>query len=126
MITQINLSEFIDLDLRSEHNYDWDVRPFTSHMSDVWGEANRVINYYIQWIQEQTPAAYERLISQTNLFHDVCSMIYANSTIVEDGKFELKIAQWELYDYILWGNSLKNDDKRVMRWFNQWVFNATH
>ena len=124
MITQVTLSEFIKIELSSDHNYDWDVRPFESHMSDVWGEANRVIKYYIQWRQEQTPAAHNKLILQINLFHDICSMIYANSTIVDDGKFELKIAQWELYDYVLWENSLKNDDKRVMRWFDQWIFSV--
>jgi len=126
MITQVDFLTFMKTDLSSEHNYDWDVRPFESHMSDVWGEANRIIKYHIQWKQEQTSASHDKLISQINLFHDLCSMIYANATIIDDGKFELKIAQWELYDYVLWENSLNNNDKNVMRWYDQWVFSICH
>ena len=101
--------DFIKTDLASDIDFSWDVRPFVSHMSDVWGEANRVIQYYDAWQNDKTENKHENFLQQINLFHDVCANIYANNTVFEEGKFELKIAQWELYDYCLWDNTFNNN-----------------
>jgi hypothetical protein len=125
-MNKLSWQEFVQTDLAAETDYSWDVRPFVSHMSDVWGEANRVIQYYDEWRVEKTEECRQRFMQQIKLFHDICANIYANSTVFEEGKFELKLAQWELYDYCLWDNTFDNDSKRVMRWFNEWAFQANY
>ena len=49
MFISLSWQDFINTDLTSGVDYSWDVRPFVSHMSDVWGEANRAIQYFDEW-----------------------------------------------------------------------------
>jgi len=42
----------------------------------------------------------------------------------EGAKWELKFAEWELYDFILWDNELKNSRKSVTLWFDEWCYNT--
>ncbi|MCL1884094.1 MAG: hypothetical protein FWF81_10135 [Defluviitaleaceae bacterium] len=125
-MNKLGWQDFINADLASDVDYSWDVRPFVSHMSDVWGEANRAIKYFDEWKNNETHDSYEKFMQQINLFHDICANIYANSTVFEEGKFELKLAQWELYDYCLWDNTFKNNSKSVMRWFDEWAYQANY
>jgi len=68
----------------------------------------------------------EKFMQQIDLFHSICANIYANSTVYEEGKFELKLAQWELYDYCLWDNTFGNNSKSIMRWFDEWAYQANY
>ena len=125
-MNKLSWQDFIKVDLTSDVDYSWDVRPFVSHMSDVWGEANRVIQYFDEWRNEDTNDNHEKFLCQISFFHDVCANIYANNTVFEEGKFELKLAQWELYDYCLWDNTFGNNSKSVMRWFDEWAYQANY
>ncbi|MBR5376218.1 MAG: hypothetical protein IK139_02955 [Lachnospiraceae bacterium] len=39
-------------------------------------------------------------------------------------KWELKIAEWELYDFVLWDNLFRNTRKSVTLWFDEWCYST--
>jgi len=85
-------------------------RNFVLQMMDVWGEADKVIQAYKN-------NKKENILKQLSNFHDVCNIIYLNENIDEKIKWELKVAEWELYDFCLWENLFQNDATSVMKWF---------
>ena len=94
-------------------------RNFILLMMDVWGEANKVIEIF------QTKNT-EAILKQLSNFHDVCNIIYLNDDIDDEVKWELKVAEWEIYDYCLWDNEFQNDSSSIMRWFNQWCYDVNY
>ena len=88
-------------------------------LMDIWGEANKVIQAYIK-------SNTEDVQKQLSNFHDVCSIIYLNNKIDENIKWELKVAEWEMYDFCLWDNRFHNDTTSVMKWFDQWCYDINH
>jgi hypothetical protein len=49
-------------------------------------------------------------------------VVYLNDDISEYYKEELKVAEWSLYDYMLWGNNLNYNAKGVTAWFDEWLY----
>jgi hypothetical protein len=88
-------------------------------MMDIWGEADKAVQAYLSSNTEAT-------VKQLSNFHDVCNIIYSNPSIDNDTKWELKVAEWELYDFCLWDNSFHNDSSSVMKWFDQWCYDINH
>lgn len=82
-----------------------------NQMNDVWGEANRAVT-----------GGYsgDALVHQMASFSQMCLRIYSNPEISNAIKSELRHAEWELYDFCLWNNELKNDAATVMQWFDRW------
>ena len=98
---------------------DWTDRTFFSQMNDVWGEANKAV-------ESSSEGRTDKLIRQLKVFSDICSIIYMNPNITDGAKFELREAEWELYDFCLWDNELHNTPKSVMRWFDQWLYDINY
>ena len=89
---------------------------------DVWGEVDGVMSLYDKWKNKK--ASLEDVISQLECVHNCCYTIYSDPKASEGIKWELKVAEWELYDFILWDNSFRNNRKSVTLWFDEWCYNT--
>ena len=98
---------------------DWSNRTFFSQMSDVWGEANKAVEI-------SGEGRTDKLIQQLKVFSEICSIIYVNPNITDGAKYELREAEWELYDFCIWNNELLNTPKSVMKWFDQWLYDINY
>ena len=123
-MNKMALDDFI---IRANDSPKWDPvsltelmdRNFLLQMMDVWGEADKVIKTHEK-------SNTEEIIKQLSNFHDVCNIIYLNENIDDNVKWELKVAEWELFDYCLWDNLFKNDSVSVMKWFDQWCYDINY
>jgi hypothetical protein len=119
---KLSLDEFI---VQPQDSPKWDLdslnelmsRDFVFQMMDVWGEANKAIQIH------QTNNT-EAILKQLLNLHDVCNIVYFNDNIHNDVKWELKVAEWEIFDYCLWDNEFQNDSDSVMKWFDQWCYDV--
>jgi len=86
-----------------------------SQMLDVYGEVERLMKYY----ENNEP---EKVKRQVEIIHNLCAAIHSptNQKATIGVRKELKAAQWELYDFCLWGNTANNTKKDVMEWFDYW------
>lgn len=89
---------------------------------DVWGEVDGVMSLYDKWKKKK--ASLEDVISQLECVHNCCYTIYSDPKATDGIKWELKVAEWELYDFILWDNTFKNNRKSVTLWFDEWCYNT--
>jgi hypothetical protein len=87
-------------------------------MQDIYGEAFRVIKFYSTGNTE--------LKKQWDVFDMFCNMTYLAPRTTAGERETLKIAAWEIYDYVFGKNEFKNDSKTAMRWFNQWIFDVNY
>ena len=123
-MNKMALDDFI---ARANDNPKWDSvsltelmdRNFLLQMMDVWGEAEKVIKSFEK-------SNNDDVIKQLSNFHDVCNIIYLNENIDDNVKWELKVAEWELFDYCLWDNLFHNDSVSVMKWFDQWCYDINY
>jgi hypothetical protein len=92
-------------------------RNFIYQMMDVWGEADKAV-------QTHQTKNTEAILKQLSNLHDVCNIVYINDDISDDVKWELKVAEWEIFDYCLWDNEFQNDSASIMRWFDQWCYDV--
>lgn len=96
----------------------WAQRSFKQQMQDVYGEAYRLVKY--------SQEGSSKLSAQWDVFDGFCAMTYLSPNITKGEKDTLRLAEWELYDYVFGDNTFKNDSASVMRWFNQWMFNVNY
>ncbi len=89
---------------------------------DVWGEVDSSLSLYDKW--KKGKASKEDVLSQLECVHRCCYTIYSDGKASKGIKWELKIAEWELYDFILWDNYLQNTRKSVTLWFDEWCYNT--
>ena len=89
-------------------------------MLDVWGEMSGSVESYKKY--EKKKLTKEELFNQLSAFHRICCTVYKASNITDGAKWELKVAEWELYDFMLWNNEFHNTIKSVTSWFDQWCF----
>ena len=68
----------------------------------------------------------EKVAKQWEVFDLFCSMTYLAPTTTKGERETLKLAQWELYDYVFGKNDFRNSSESVMRWFNQWIFDINY
>ncbi len=96
----------------------WASRSFKEQMQDIYGEAARLIKYHRE--------SKEKVAKQWEVFDLFCSMTYLAPTTTKGERETLKLAQWELYDYVFGKNDFRNSSESVMRWFNQWIFDINY
>ena len=108
-----------DLGTESQEISDWHERTFFSQMNDVWGEANKAVEI-------SSEGRTNKLIRQLKVFSEICSIIYMNPNITDGAKYELREAEWEIYDFCLWNNELHNTPESVMKWFDQWLYDINY
>ena len=121
---KMTLDDFI---VQEHDNPKWDPASLTELMErnlvlqfmDIWGEANKVLQAYKK-------SNADDIIKQLRNLHDVCNIIYVNDNIDENIKWELKVAEWELFDFCLWDNQFQNDSASVMKWFDQWCYDINY
>ena len=95
-------------------------RTFLFQMADVTGEVIRLVRRFEDWKNNNTDERkYHTVVNYLNIVHKFCYIVHSCPNVTDEEKRELKQAQWELYDYCLWGNERKNDAKSVMKWFDQ-------
>ena len=89
---------------------------------DVWGEVDASMSLYDRW--KKNKISKEDLMSQLECVHNCCYTIYSDPKASDGIKWELKVAEWELYDFMLWDNLFKNSKKSVTLWFDEWCYNT--
>ncbi len=89
---------------------------------DVWGEVDSTMQLYDKCKKKK--ANIEDVQEQLESVHNACYTIYSNPRVTEGAKWELKVAEWELYDFILWDNTWNNTRKTVTGWFDEWCYIA--
>lgn len=93
-----------------------EVSNLRSQMIDIWEEINKCVN-----------KPCNSLENQLDLVHKLCLKIYSNPKISDGFKYELKVAQWELYDFCLWGNRWNNSKESLMSaWFDLWLYEINY
>ncbi len=91
-------------------------------LMDVWGEVDSSLALYDKW--KKGKADIEDVKAQLECVHNCCYTIYSDPKASEGIIWELKIAEWELYDFVLWDNQFKNTRKTVTTWFDEWCYQA--
>lgn len=104
----------------------WYERNFLSQMMDIWGEADKTMAAYNKWKNDKNDQNYEAIKSHINVLDKYCRVIYSDRSKSEGKKYELKVAEWELLDFIFWDNLFENDEKSVMKWFNQFCYDINY
>lgn len=96
----------------------WSERSFKQQMQDIYGEAHRLVKYHRE--------GSEKLSAQWDVFDMFCSMTLLDPSTTKGERDTLRLAEWELYDYVFGDNTFRNTDETVMRWFNQWIFDVNY
>lgn len=91
-------------------------------MLDVWGEVDSALILYDKW--KKGKAERTDLEEQLECVHNCCFVIYSDDKASAGIKWELKVAEWELYDFTLWDNRFKNNRKTVTLWFDEWCYDT--
>lgn len=89
---------------------------------DVWGEVDSALSIYDRW--KKGKADEKDVKEQLECVHNCCYTVYSDEKASEGIKWELKVAEWELYDFVLWDNSFKNNRRSVTLWFDEWCYNT--
>ncbi len=91
-----------------------------SIMLDVWGEMSGTVEAYKKLRKKKlSPEDFQ---NQIEAFHRICCTVYSSPNVTPGAKWELKVAEWEIYDFVLWNNEFHNTIKTVTNWFDQWCF----
>ena len=119
---KMTLDEFLEYEEQSEISNTWDSwhnRSLFAKMMDIWAAADEVVKIYNQ--------DKSSLLHQISNLHDLCRQIYSSYKYSYGFKWELKIAEWELYDFCLWDNTFQNTADTIMkRWFDQWCYDINY
>ena len=124
----VPLKEFLNNDDSAETLADVDAevlkmrqsRTLYRQMMDVWGEMSGSVESYKKLKKKKLTK--EELFDQLRAFHRICCTVYSSSNITDGAKWELKVAEWELYDFMLWNNEFHNTIKSVTYWFDEWCY----
>ena len=119
---KIPLSEFLKLKPKQMWDDDltkeWSDKNFYLKMMDIYGEANNVVRLY--------KSNEENIVKQFSNLHNLCNIMVLDERIDKGTKDELRTAEWEILDFCLWDNLFHNDEKSVMKWFNQWCYDINY
>lgn len=127
---KINLDDFIKKDydediidkIPSDILESWHNRTIYSQLLDVWGEANRAFEMWKDFKAKKNKYQLKDIEDQLDNMNRLCNIIYHDNSVTDGMKYELKVAEWELYDFCLWNNIRKYNKNNIMSWFNQWCF----
>ncbi len=118
----MTLDEFVNRPLVYEGRADeldsWSERSFKQQMQDIYGEAHRFIKFHRE--------GSDRLSDQWDVLDAFCMMTYLDPSTTCGERETLKLAEWELYDYVFGDNVFRNNDESIMRWFNQWIYDVNY
>lgn len=112
---EVSLNDYLKEQYEEKNN---EMRSPFSVLMDVWGEANHATEIPIE--------DKELLKKQLNTLHSICCSFYENGNFDDSEKEELKIAEWELNDYLLGKNERMYSKDGVMSWFNQWCYQINY
>lgn len=96
----------------------WANRTFKQQMQDIYGEAARLIKQHLE--------NNDCIDAQWDVLDLFCTMTYLSPSNTPEKIETLKLAEWELYDFVFGENVFHNTSESVMRWFNQWVFDINY
>ena len=118
----MTLEEFIEKPVvytgRNDELDAWGERSFKQQMQDIYGEAYRLIKFYRE--------DKDKLSGQWDVHDTFCAMTCLDPATTHGERETLRIAEWELYDFVFGDNVFRNDEKSVMRWFNQWMYDVNY
>ena len=97
-------------------------RPFHIQICDIVGEAIRLSRSYEKW-KTSGKGEHAGGVIYLNLIHKLCFLAHSNPNFTDEEKSILRAAQWEQYDFYLWGNKCNNTSESVMNWFNNYMEN---
>lgn len=77
---------------------------------------------WVAWDEDPTDTLRASLERQLEAVDRICYRIYNDDTVPDTRKRTLRIAEWELWDFCLWGNTFHNTAETATRWFDQWRY----
>ena len=98
---------------------EWLDMGFFQQMNDIWAIASSIIEFHKANDKDNIIILLEKL-------SNLCNIIYNDPETDEGKKWEICYAEWELYDFCLWDNSMNNNYNSVMRWFDQWCYDINY
>lgn len=107
--------DFSLTDVDSSYVHSWSERSFFSQMLDAWGEMDFTLKSFEMGKSDE-------VLQHAKMLHEVCCLIYANPNVFDEEKETLKYAEWEFFNYVLWGSN----DKSAVYWFNQWNYDINY
>ena len=87
---------------------------------DLWDEVDNTVRLYEKYKTTKIEQDKLYFMEQLKCVTRDCLIICSDPKISNGFKFELKIAEYELYDYMLYDNLFNNTSESVMYWFDQW------
>jgi len=102
----------------------WSTRNFFSQMMDVWGEVDKLPELYEKYKNTENFSAF---IKQLEMVSKLCRIVRNCPECTIGEKEELKMAEWELYDFYEGDNTFNNTDGRAAaKWFDQWCYDINY
>ncbi len=99
----------------------WNTRSFMSQMIDVWGEVDKLSDF------SKSKSDIDKLIKQIKLVSKLCRVVRNCPNNTDGEKYDIKMAEWELYDYYFGDNIFNNDSPEMAaNWFNQWCYDINY
>ena len=97
----------------------WHLRSFYWQMIDVWSQVDQAKWLWRRWSRTKMDSDYTSFVNKMREVHNFCCIVRADPYNSHGAKWELKVAEWELYDFFFWDNSFQNSIDSVSRWFDE-------
>lgn len=97
----------------------WHLHSFYWQMMDVWSEVEQAKWLWRKWNRTKTNSDHTLIVNKMREVHNLCCIIRSDSYNSKGAKWELKVAEWELYDFFFWENTFKNNIDTVSKWFDE-------
>ena len=128
-IWKMTYTQYVEkLDVLSDEEKDlinvWSSRNFFSQMMDIWGEVDKLPTLYEKSLLDKDSSALKMQLQRVSKF---CKIVRNCPGCTKGEREEIKIAEWELYDFYL-GNNLFNNENgyEASKWFEQWCYNINY
>jgi len=123
-INKVELEQFLQMeDELSSIDEDmmraWHLRSFHWQMLDVFSSVDLAKWLWRRWQKTKEDGDYTLFINKMREVHNLCCIVRADPYNSNGAKWELRAAEWELYDFFFWGNYFQNSIDTVSKWFDE-------
>ena len=122
----ISMKKYIESDYIETSTDEWKNRTLFSQLIDVWGQANKALKHYKNWIENKSEEEFNFLLNELESIHRICLNIYNNPEVGKGAKWELKVWEWQQYDFYFWDNTLRSNINNVNRWIDQFMYDINY
>lgn len=120
----ISMKKYCLSDYIETQTDDWRGRTLLSQMIDVWGQANKALKHYLAFKKNKSKNEFDGLLDELKSVHRICLNIYNNPEVHDGAKWELKVWEWQQYDFYFWENKLHSTAKTVNSWIDHFMYDS--